>query len=133
MDTKFKKGQIAWNKGMKMSTEFKQKVSRGTKKAMNNLTIRKKISDKNSPHWKGGRRLTTSGYYVLRVNNQEVLEHHLNWCIANHLSWIPKGFMVHHIDCNKLNNDSNNLVLLDLSLHTKLHQELKKRGEFFGK
>lgn len=36
---------------------------------------------------------------------------------------IPKGHHIHHRDCNHLNNDPNNLVILTLSDHRWLHAQ----------
>ncbi len=36
---------------------------------------------------------------------------------------IPKGYSVHHRDCNHLNNDKDNLVLLSRSDHQWLHKQ----------
>lgn len=35
---------------------------------------------------------------------------------------IPKGWEVHHIDCNKLNNSLQNLICIPESIHIKLHK-----------
>ena len=39
---------------------------------------------------------------------------------------LPKGYEVHHIDMNKLNNDINNLAVLTKSEHAKLHNQCKE-------
>lgn len=39
----------------------------------------------------------------------------------NSIKNIPKGYVVHHKDCNHLNNNPENLVLLTKSVHRKLH------------
>lgn len=36
---------------------------------------------------------------------------------------IPKGFVIHHKDRDKLNDNINNLVLMDNSTHGKLHHQ----------
>ncbi len=37
------------------------------------------------------------------------------------LESIPKGFIVHHLDINKKNNDPKNLILLHRKDHARLH------------
>ena len=36
------------------------------------------------------------------------------------------GYVIHHIDGNRQNNDINNLLLLPLSLHSKYHEHKKQ-------
>lgn len=52
------------------------------------------------------------------VDGEKYLHRQL-W-IDNHGS-IPKGYVVHHIDHNSLNNDLSNLKLITLSEHSKHH------------
>jgi hypothetical protein len=35
---------------------------------------------------------------------------------------IPKGYDIHHIDCDHNNNDINNLVMLPKKLHNEYHR-----------
>jgi len=51
---------------------------------------------------------------------KELLVHQYIWKKHN-LPIIPKGFCVHHIDGNKLNNNPKNLMLLDFGTHSTLH------------
>jgi len=44
-NTKFKKGQVAWNRGIKLTDIEKKKISESTKLAMSNPLIRKKLKD----------------------------------------------------------------------------------------
>jgi hypothetical protein len=39
---------------------------------------------------------------------------------------IPKGYVIHHIDLNRENNNFKNLVMLPQDLHTKYHAALEK-------
>lgn len=34
---------------------------------------------------------------------------------------IPKGFVIHHIDCDRNNNDISNLIMLPNELHQRFH------------
>lgn len=47
--------------------------------------------------------------------------------------WLTCGEVVHHIDRNKTNNDPNNLQLLTLSEHTKIHVKDGLLGHKIGK
>lgn len=59
------------------------------------------------------------GYYKVRpsVNGvaKDYLIHNLVYCIFNDIQTIPDGYVVNHIDGNKLNNNVNNLELITLS------------------
>lgn len=49
-----------------------------------------------------------------------------NYIMEKHLEKsIPEGFVVHHIDGNKLNNNLTNLVLVTPSVHSKIHAREK--------
>lgn len=50
-----------------------------------------------------------------------VYEHILVCCKNLGLTSLPKGYVVHHIDGNILNNSPNNLELLTIGEHMKLH------------
>lgn len=65
-------------------------------------------------------------WYTGRHSNGSVFEHTLVMCQALGLTELPKGYVVHHIDRNKHNNDISNLALMSLSAHGKLHSIEKK-------
>jgi hypothetical protein len=44
------------------------------------------------------------------------------WRIANNKT-IPKGWHIHHIDGNAMNNEPSNLVCITLENHIKIHQD----------
>ncbi len=64
-------------------------------------------------------------WYTGRKHSHHVFEHHLVVCQALGLTEIPRGWNVHHCDGNPQNNSFENLVLLLMSDHSKLHQALK--------
>ena len=104
----FTKGDSAWNKGLTKET---------------NETI-KKIAEKRYKPLSEKKGWLEYGYKVLSIEGRRILEHHYVWMNHNGLPWIPKGYVVHHIDENKLNNDPENLVLLTRAQHTEVHHAL---------
>ena len=60
-------------------------------------------------------------WYTGRKRSEYVFVHNVVMCYELGMSEIPKGFVVHHIDLNKKNNDPSNLALMSCSAHSKLH------------
>lgn len=95
--TSFKKGQSPWNKG-------------------------KKYKCKNPKQSKGY--INSHGYLVFYKNGKEILAHRMIW--EKYHGKIPKMYVIHHKDRNKLNNDIFNLQLTTSSEHSKIHYPDKK-------
>ena len=73
---------------------------------------------------KTGRFQTTTNstrYKNVQFNNQRMSEHARAMCIALNIPKIPKEFIVHHLDENKRNNDINNLSLITITAHNRIH------------
>ena len=60
-------------------------------------------------------------WYTGRPGSDYVFYHSVVVCEALGLTEIPKGFVVHHIDCDKHNNDISNLALMNVSGHGRIH------------
>lgn len=92
-----KKGQIPWNKGL-------IGVQCGS----------------NAPNWQGGKSFEPYGMKFNKEFKQFILERDSHKCqnpdciIEN-----PKQLQVHHIDYDKQNNNSDNLIILCCSCHMK--------------
>lgn len=59
------------------------------------------------------------GYHKIRLSKngkvKDFIVHHLIYQVFNDLEEIPKGYVIDHIDANKINNNLNNLRLITLS------------------
>lgn len=64
-------------------------------------------------------------WYTGRKNSRHVFAHSVVLCLALGITEVPPGFVVHHIDSNTRNNDIDNLCLVSISGHGKLHHEKK--------
>ena len=62
--------------------------------------------------------INRDGYYECTTCDRLML-HNYNWEKIN--GKIPKGYEIHHIDFNKINNKIENLQLVTPSEHTKIH------------
>ena len=118
--TRFKKGDIPWNKSMKglrMSpeTEFKRGNVPATILPVGTVTIRKRKRDNKEIAW-------------IKVAEPNV------WKKRAHIVWeeynepVPKGLILHRIDGDSRNDDITNLTVLTRAEHIKIHRpEFEKR------
>lgn len=64
-------------------------------------------------------------WYTGRKNSKHVFHHHVVWCEHHKFTEIPKGYVVHHCDYNKINNNIENLICMSMADHQRLHAWLK--------
>jgi len=60
-------------------------------------------------------------WFTGRKGSKHIFKHHIVMCEALGITEIPAGFQVHHIDKDPTNNAINNLALLTLGAHMRLH------------
>ena len=63
------------------------------------------------------------GYLIKIAAKKRYFAHHLVWCKANNVDVVPEGYIIHHIDRNKKNNNISNLMLLTPSDHNRVHRK----------
>lgn len=84
---------------------------------------RKLYSGKKHHNWKGGKYVDSRGYMRILIEGQYILEHRViaSQMLEGHLG----DNEVHHVNGNKLDNRSENLLVLTSSEHAKLHRRLR--------
>lgn len=87
------------------------------------------LKGKDNPSYKKGFFIRKDGYKMLNFDGKQIMEHRHIW--IKHNCNIPKGYHIHHIDGDKLNNKIENLQLMKNSDHQKLHNQPRdKLGRF---
>ena len=78
---------------------------------------------KKNPNYRG-KIVDNDGYLITYTEKKGRINLH-KLVVFNFLkiNKIPKGFQIHHRDCDKYNNTEDNLVLLSLSDHRWLHKQ----------
>ena len=106
--TAWLKGQIAWNKGMTFSDEWRN-------------NIRKALQGDKSSNWRGGKSFEP---YDISFNNglKEIIrkrdEFICQECGINE-NKLSRRLSIHHIDYDKKNNDKDNLISLCHTCHNR--------------
>lgn len=63
----------------------------------------------------------TQRYKQKLKNGRQIGEHRHLFCEVLGINELPDNLVVHHLDCNGLNNDINNLALLTVTAHNRIH------------
>ncbi|BBL62384.1 HNH endonuclease signature motif containing protein [Methanobrevibacter arboriphilus] len=73
---------------------------------------------------KYGDAMVSQGYYYIfseKEGNKGKFLHRLVWEDRSQIK-IPKGYIIHHLDENKLNNDIENLICIQDKIHRQYHK-----------
>lgn len=118
--TAFKKGNIPWTKGKKgihfsPKTEFKKGQPGINWKPVGSVTTRK---DKNKKirRW-------------IKIDEPNVWIEYSKFIWIKNNGEIPKGFLIHHIDENPLNDEIDNLAMVTRKAHINLHRHSLEKGK----
>ena len=78
--------------------------------------------------WRGGRIVNDNGYVLVKNKNTFRYEREHRVIIEKHLNRrLKRHEVIHHLNGNKTDNNAQNLVVMTLSEHTRLHHK-KKAG-----
>ena len=110
--TSFQKGFIPWNKdkkGLHLSkdTEFQKGSIPKNKMPAGSITCRIDKSGKRRS-W-------------IKIDEPNYWTEYAKFVWIKNRGIIPKGFLIHHIDSNALNDNINNLSLLTRKAHFEIH------------
>lgn len=94
----------------------------------------KSVTGADHPNWIGGVVSDGQGYlmvkkpewYTGRKGSDYVFQHSVVMCEAIGLTEVPKGFVIHHIDGDKCNNNIDNLALVSVTGHGKIHSVYRR-------
>jgi len=112
--TCFKKGQTPWNKDKKGThfspeTEFKKGQKGITWMPLGSITIRTDKSNKQR-RW-------------IKIEEPNIWIEYAKFIWIKHNGKIPKGYLIHHIDKDTLNDDIENLALVTRKAHINIHRK----------
>ena len=65
-------------------------------------------------------------WFTGKASGSTIAEHTIIYCSINNMTEIPEGFLVHHVDGDRANNNPTNLIMLSISDHMKLHAFFRK-------
>jgi hypothetical protein len=69
--------------------------------------------------------LSKRGYMMIYIPGKgNIKEHHYVFCEYYNIDKVPKGFVIHHINFNKLDNSIENLKLMEKGEHNSLHTKI---------
>lgn len=120
MGKRFQKGVTPWNKGKTYKCKQYNLSEEGRLQKLKNLGKYYNTDGKGF--------INENGYRMITVEGNQMREHRYIWLKKSDWHFIPQGFVIHHVNGDKLDNRIENLMCLPNSLHTEIHRQFL-RGE----
>jgi len=126
----------SFGKGKIVSKESRQKISIANKgkeawnKGMTSKDDNRILNGENNPNWQGGKSFEIYPQEFKQMK-EYILERDNYTCQYPGCTEIHDRLHVHHIDYNKQNNNSENLITLGTSCHTKTNYNRQYWTEFY--
>lgn len=78
----------------------------------------------DAPNWRGGQHIDSSGHMRVwdRHRKRYVPRAHVVWLEAHPGETVARGYVIHHLDGDKLNDVPGNLELISLAEHVARHR-----------
>ena len=121
-----KKGNSYCNSSHQLSYEYENGI-RNKKKITEKAIIARRKQGLERFNKKPRTYISKRGYLMIYIPCRgDVKYHHYVW--EKKFEKVPKGYHLHHINLNKLDNRIKNLQLLSAKEHGELHGRLRKRN-----
>ena len=115
------KWQSFYNKEIKIIKRTKEELKRIKETKEELKRIKKALKKELKAVWYNNKMYTISGGYY-KNGNAGLLHRNI---YRDYIGEIPKGYIIHHINCNKLDNNLSNLQCMTNSQHMKLHRHIE--------
>jgi len=80
-------------------------------------------SMESAPNWKGGERADLDGRVYLYLGNQKYIKRaHKVWLDAHPGELVGRGYVIHHVDHDKTNDKTENLIKMTIADHVRHHR-----------
>lgn len=110
---------LLWNRRAKRSKMGNKNPMFGKKGSSHHNSV-------EDHRWNGYKTVFKPDWWTGNRKQHRIYEHIYVYCSQNNLTCLPKGFIVHHKDENIDNNNIDNLQMMSVSDHIKLHWQQRK-------
>jgi len=113
-------GECQMNYEYKTGVRDKSKITKGA-----NLFLKNRTKQRFKEN-KANTMISKRGYNMIYTPQGWIKEHHIIWVTQSDWRFIPKDFVVHHINEDKLDNRIENLACIPKDFHLQGHYQMRK-------